>query len=348
MLWTAPTYWLMPEVMAEFGAKGARIGLHQNKLVFFNGGQSSDQVAMTWKARPRLLSTLCYDGNSTQGFEVGEPDFLVPDEWYTFEALISDQYDAPVNDDVRRPAVKGPIGYPRFVAYWGARYGEKPQLLGYTNWQHPAKRGPAATPSRWTDDRRPHFKRQDANVDDYGLFGGRVTRVLSRREFLAVRDPRAKTLRSKGGIADTTRYHPAKNMHWNPGRMQNWAAGHALAFSGGANSDAAYVPKHPILGRKLTADEVRSYLQFEVVGSEFIGEYVDGVEVHKFTLDQDAPAPIVEGDAVMMSLSMHKSAGVVRGIPGHAETRYYYAEPIVSADWVPFPHHPSGPMPWLD
>jgi hypothetical protein len=345
MFWTAPTYWLLPETMAEFGAKGARIGLHQNKLVFFTGGQSSDQVAMTWKAVPRRLSTLCYDGNSTQGFDVGEDDFFVPDEWYTFECLISDQYDAPINDDVRRPAVKGPIGYPRFVAYWGARYGEKPQLLGYTNWQHPDKRGPSAIPSRWTDDRNPIFKRQDANIDDYGLFAGRVIRVISRREFLVVKDMRARDPKSSGGIADTTRYHARKNLHWNPGRLQNWAAGHPLAFSGGANSALAYVPKHPILGRALTADELRVHMQFEVVESQFTGEYVDGVEVHRIVLDQDAPAPIAEGDAVVISLSMHKSAGVVKNIPGHAETAYYYAEPIVSTKPIDFPHQRGVPLP---
>jgi hypothetical protein len=350
MLWKAPTYWITAEQRDEFGMKGAREGLHQNKLVFFTGGQSSDQVAMTWKARERQLSTLLYDGNSTQGFTVGEPDFLVPDQWYTFEAFISDQYDAPVNDDKMRKAVAGPIGYPRFVAYWGAKYGEKPQLLGYTNHQHPARRGGAAIPSRWTDDRNPIFKRQDANSDDYGYYGGRVIRVISQREFLVVRDSRARNLKKDGGIADTTRYHSRKNMHWNPGRMPGWAAGHQMAFSGGANSALAYVPKHPILGRDLNAEEVRGYMQFEVIESQFTGEYVDGVEVHRFVLDQDAPAPIAEGDAVMLSLSMNKSAGVVKSIPGHPETAYYYAEPIFSTHWVDFPHQPGikGAEDWVE
>jgi hypothetical protein len=348
MLWTAPTYWLMPETMEAFGAKGARVGLHQNKLVFFTGGQSSDQVAMTWKMRSRQLSTLCYDGNSTQGFDVGDPDFLVPDQWYTFEALISDQYDAPVNDNVRRPAVKGPLGYPRFVAYWGAKYGETPQLLGYTNHQHPDRRGPAAIPSRWSDRYNPIFKRQDANIDDYGLFAGRVVRVLSQREFLVVKDSRARDPKSSGGIADTQRYHSRKNLHWNPGRLPNWAAGHPLAFSGGANSALAYVPKHPILGRELTSDEIRSYMQFEVIESQFTGEYVDGVEVHRLVLDKEASAPIAEGDAVVISLSMNKTAGVVKNIPGHVETAYYYAEPIFSTKWIPFPHQPNVPEPGIE
>ena len=345
MLWTAPTYWVTNEQRDEFGMKGARQGLHQNKLVFFTGGQSSDQVAMTWNARERRLRCLCYDGSSTQSFDVGEPDFFVPDQWYTFEAFISDQYDAPVNDDKRRPAARGPLGYPRFVAIWGARYGEKPQLLGYTNKQHPDKRGPSAIPSRWTDDRNPIFKRQDANIDDYSLCAMRVVRVVSPREILVVRDPRAKILKSKGGIADTTRYHADKNLHWNPGRMPGWAAGHALAFTGGANSAAAFIPKHPILGRALSSDEIRSFMQHEIVESEFTGEYVDGVEVHRFVLDRDAAAPIAVGDGVMVNLAMHKNAGVVKSIPGHAETAYYYAEPIFSAGPVDFPHQPGVPLP---
>ena len=352
-LWERPTYWLSNETMAEFDAKGARPGLHQNKLLFITGGQSSDQVAVTWKPADNDIHCLFYDGNSTNGFNPTLVKGLMqPDRWITFQLMFSDQIDAAANDDKLRRAEDGALGFPRFVALWGAPYGEAPQLIGYTNCGDDA--GPAMVPSRLTDDRPLINKRQDANGDDYASDPNEVLGAAqgfpepTRESFYIARNRRAMTPVKDGGLAVSTRYFSRKNAHWRAGRLPNYGAGHPLAFTSGALAGLEFLPTHRVNGRKLNAEELRRHKQYEIASTEYAGRSVvingEDCPVHLVRLAEIPPIAPAAGDGVIIGLGTTSRTGTER-LRHYPDARMYYAEPTLSTRWIPFPHQPDVPMP---
>ena len=360
LLFQHPTYWLDPVLAAAHNAKGARIGLHVNKLVFITGGQSSDQVAVNFQRLAGGIKTLFYNGNSTQGISPQlVTDLLVPDEWFTFELLMSDQIDPAANDDpVIKATTRGGLGYPRFVALWMARYGEPAQLVGYTN-HDPKNQGPAMVPSRLTDDRPCVFKYQDANVDDTSVVPmivvGEEHGLLdpSKRVFYAVRYLPAVKLKSKGGAADTLRYFTNKNSHFRTGTLPGWGNGHTIGFTSGALATTAYIPKRKD-GAALTVSQLKQHQQFEIARTEYAGVQLaapDGVVdyVHRIELAEDTPVVPRVGDCLVSIMSFPRTHGIER-LPGYPEMAWYYDEPIFSAREIPFPHQQGVPLPkpWVE
>lgn len=359
VLWEKPWYWLSAGQMAEHGAKGARHGLHVNKLFFWTGGQSPDQIATNWHHTTQALKVLFYEGNSsTSSWEPLKTGFLEPDQWYTLEIFIEAQHEGFINDDKSRRSVPG--GDPVFVAMWAAKYGDAPELLGYTApWGEP---GPGWIPSRLNDDRNPLINYQDANVDDYSSAGfivigpeqGGIDPTPYEFSVAKYAPAHARKLGGAAPCATSRRYYkPDLNQHWNPGRLPNWGAGVALGFTSGALTEDRFVPRHPILDRALTSKELQSYKQAVILRTDYEGHSVvlpngTSAEVHRVRLEQPLPIAPAAGDCLVIGGRMQKGMGTER-MPGFPDARMYHDELIASIDPIDFPHQQGVPlpMPWL-
>jgi hypothetical protein len=280
--------------------------------------------------------------------------FLEPDRWHVVEILVSDQYDAPVNDGVLRGASKTPCE-PRFVAMWAAPLGEPLRLLGYTN--QGDREGPAANPARLNDNKPILFKWQESDFDNVCYSGWMVigpsyhasAMAPTATQFDVILYQAASRTASAGGFTQNNSYVTNSNRTNEWASVNGWGDDSTLGFCRGALSSPTYYPTLPN-----TSDaEIGQYHQAEILTSRLIGATAvapDGItrQIHRITVRDPLPlvpvastGPTDLQDAIVAHhVNDRKSQ----------DKRMYYGPIIFSMDPIPAPGHldKALPTPWRD
>jgi hypothetical protein len=276
--------------------------------------------------------------------------FLEPDRWHVVEILVSDQYDAPVNDSALRPAQKTPCS-PRFVALWAAPLGEPLRLLGYTNQGNDV--GPAADPSRINDNKPVLFKWQESDFDNICYSGWMVIGPSYHPAAMAPTDTQFDVILyndiSRSGLRQTGVYSTNNNRTSEWAAVDGWGDDSTLGFCRGELSKPQYEPSLP------NTDDATlgQWQQAEILSSRLINATATAPDlaerqIHRITLR--APLPVVP-------VASTGPSDIQDGVIAHhvndrksQDKRLYYGPIIFSCDPIPAPGHldKALPTPWRD